>query len=71
MDDIGIIFQETPDDRQLTEDIGKKNIDVAAFSEYLLTRSGDTHTLVINYCGIHKDRIEETVQRLAEAVLGD
>ena len=56
-------------DRRLTEDIKKKDIEVAAFSEYLLTQSRNTHTLVINYCGIHRDRIEETVDRLARAVL--
>lgn len=56
-------------DRRLTEDIRKMDIEVAALSEYLLTRSLDTHTLVINYCGIHRDRIDETADRLAEAVL--
>ena len=56
-------------DRRLTEDIRKMDIEVAALSEYLLTRSRDTHTLVINYCGIHRDRIDETADRLAEAVL--
>lgn len=56
-------------DRRLTEDIRKMDIEVAALSEYLLTRSRDTHTLVINYCGIHRDRIEETAERLAAAVL--
>jgi GntR family transcriptional regulator/MocR family aminotransferase len=55
-------------DRQLTKDILKMDIEVAAFSEYLLTQTHDTHTLVINYCGIHRDRIEETVKRLAHAV---
>ena len=56
-------------DRELTEAIRKKDIEVAALSEYLLTKSQDTHTLVINYCGIHKERIEETVERLTRAVL--
>lgn len=56
-------------DRQLTEDIGRMDIEVAALSEYLLTNDQDTHTLVINYCGIHRERIEETVTRLAKAVL--
>lgn len=56
-------------DEELTKSIRNKNIEVAALSEYLLTRSNDTHTLVINYCGIHKERIEETVKRLTEAIL--
>lgn len=58
-------------DEELTEEIGKRDIEVAALSEYLLTRDHDTHTLVINYCGIHKERIEETVERLSQAVLGE
>lgn len=57
-------------DRQLTEDILKMDIEVAALSEYLLTKDQDTHTLVINYCGIHRERIGETVERLARAVMG-
>ena len=57
-------------DRELTQEIKKQDIEVAALSEYLLTADQDTHTLIINYCGIHRERIEETVRRLAEAVLG-
>ena len=59
---------EKPDCR-LKAEIKAKDIDVAALSDYLLTKNQDTHTLVINYCGIHRDRIHETVIRLSEAVL--
>lgn len=62
-------LQTEKSDRELTESILRQDIEVAALSEYLLTKSQDTHTLVINYCGIHKERIEETVERLARAVL--
>ncbi len=56
-------------DCRLKAEIKAKDIDVAALSDYLLTKNRDTHTLVINYCGIHRDRIKETVKRLSDALL--
>lgn len=55
-------------DKELVERIRDKDINVACTSEYMAQPHGDTHTLVINYCGVYAERIEETVQRIWEAV---
>lgn len=55
-------------DKELVERIRDKDINVACTSEYMAQTHGDTHTLVINYCGVYAERIEETVQRIWEAV---
>ena len=44
------------------------DIDVATMSEYIISGSNDTHTIIINYCGVHMERIEETVRRLTKAI---
>ena len=58
-------------DRELITKIKSKDINIAAFSEYVLTKEYDSNTLVINYCGIHKDRIDETVRRMCTAILDE
>ncbi len=55
-------------DKELVERIRDKDINVACTSEYMAQPHGDTHMLVINYCGVYAERIEETVQRIWEAV---
>lgn len=55
-------------DKELVERIRDKDINVACTSEYMAQPHGDTHTLVINYCGVYAERIKETVQRIWEAV---
>jgi GntR family transcriptional regulator/MocR family aminotransferase len=57
-------------DREIVEDAAKLDIDVASLSEYQAFPSGDSHTLIINYSGIHRERIDETVDRLWRAVSG-
>lgn len=51
-------------DSVLTSDIRSFDIDVASLSEYLADHNDNTHTLIINYSGIHLERIDETVKRL-------
>ena len=46
----------------------KKDINVACTSAYMPEPHEDTHTLVINYCGVYAERIEETITRIWEAV---
>lgn len=55
-------------DKELVERVRDKDINVACTSEYMAQPHGNTHTLVINYCGVYAERIEETVQRIWEAV---
>lgn len=55
-------------DKELVERIRDKDINVACTSEYMAQPHGNTHTLMINYCGVYAERIEETVQRIWEAV---
>lgn len=56
-------------DKELVMRARKQDIDVACLSEY---QKGtiDSHTIVINYAGIHEERIEETVRRLFWVVAG-
>lgn len=58
-------------DEELVKRIREKDINVACTSEYMAQQHGDTHTLVINYCGVYAERIRETVQRIWEAVKND
>jgi GntR family transcriptional regulator/MocR family aminotransferase len=55
-------------DKELVTRIREKDINVACTSEYMAQPHGDTHTLVINYCGVYAERIKETVQRIWEAI---
>lgn len=55
-------------DKELVTRIREKDINVACASEYMAQPHGDTHTLVINYCGVYAERIKETVQRIWEAI---
>lgn len=55
-------------DKELVTRIREKDINVACTSEYMAQPYGDTHTLVINYCGVYAERIKETVQRIWEAI---
>ena len=41
---------------------------MACTSAYMPEPHEDTHTLVINYCGVYAERIEETIARIWEAV---
>ncbi len=52
-------------DPAITKEAAAKGINVSALSEYLQDCEKDTHTLVINYCGIHRERISQTVKLLA------
>lgn len=61
------IQTDKPDSR-ITDAARRQNIDVASLSEYQADHSDDTHILIINYSGIHAERIEETVRRLYQAV---
>ena len=58
-------------DEELVKRIREKDINVACTSEYMAQQHGDTHTLVINYCGVYAERFRETVQRIWEAVKND
>lgn len=58
-------------DEELVKKIREKDINVACTSEYMAQPHGDTHTLVVNYCGVYAERIRETVQRIWEAVKND
>ena len=55
-------------DKKLVERIRQKDINVACTSEYMPEGCADTHTLIINYCGVYAERIEDTVARIWEAV---
>lgn len=55
-------------DKELVTRIREKDINVACTSEYMAQPHGDTHTLVINYCGVYAERIKETIQRIWEAI---
>ncbi len=55
-------------DRELVRRIKDKDINVACTSEYMPDNCADTHTIIINYCGVYAERIEETVARIWEAV---
>ena len=55
-------------DEELVKRIRERDVNVACTSEYMAQPHGDTHTLVINYCGVYAERIRETVQRIWEAV---
>lgn len=55
-------------DKELVTRIREKDINVACTSEYMAQPHGDTHTLVINYCGVYAERIKETVQRIWEVI---
>lgn len=55
-------------DKELVTRIREKDINVACTSEYMAQPHGDTHTLVINYCGVYAERIKETVQRIWKAI---
>lgn len=55
-------------DKELVTRIREKDINVACTSEYMAQPHSDTHTLVINYCGVYAERIKETVQRIWEAI---
>lgn len=60
---------DTPlSDTELVDRIKKKDINVACTSAYMPEPHEDTHTLVINYCGVYAERIEETIARIWEAV---
>lgn len=56
-------------DSVLTSDIRSFDIDVASLSEYLADHNDNTHILIINYSGIHSERIDETVKRLYLGVI--
>lgn len=58
-------------DEELVKRIRERDVNVACTSEYMAQPHGDTHTLVINYCGVYAERIRETVQRIWEAVKND
>lgn len=55
-------------DQEIVENAAKLDVDVASLSEYQAFPAGDTHTLIINYSGLYRERIEETVERLYRAV---
>lgn len=55
-------------DKELVTRIREKDINVACTSEYMAQPHGDSHTLVINYCGVYAERIKETIQRIWEAI---
>lgn len=55
-------------DKELVTRIREKDINVACTSEYMAQPHGDTHTLVINYCGVYAERIKETIQRIWEVI---
>ena len=60
---------DTPlSDTELVDRIKKNDINVACTSAYMPEPHEDTHTLVINYCGVYAERIEETIARIWEAV---
>lgn len=61
-------LQTDKPDSRITADARSQNIDVASLSEYQADHRDDTHTLIINYSGIHTERIDETVNRLYRAV---
>ena len=56
-------------DKELLQAIKSKDIDIATLSEYIQNSKCDSHTLVINYSGLHKDRITETVKRIYDAIV--
>ncbi len=55
-------------DREILKRSMDKDIEVAALSEYLPGKGKDSHTLVINYCGIHRERITKTIALLEEII---
>jgi GntR family transcriptional regulator/MocR family aminotransferase len=55
-------------DSEIIRRAAEKEIEVAALSEYLPEKSDDSHTLVINYCGIHRERISKTISLLEEII---
>ena len=63
-----VVCESSKCDAQLVERIKKKDINVACTSAYMPEPHEDTHTLVINYCGVYAERIEETIARIWEAV---
>lgn len=53
-------------DKRILEEVRKRDMDISCLSEYYANPLPDMeHTLVINYAGIHKERIKEAVDRLS------
>ncbi|MBR6697963.1 MAG: PLP-dependent aminotransferase family protein [Lachnospiraceae bacterium] len=52
-------------DAQIIEKAKKEDIDISCLSEYCIRNSKNVEgTLVVNYAGVHKERIEEAIKRL-------
>lgn len=56
-------------DEELIKRAGEKGINVSCLSQYYFDRKNSKeHTLIINYSGIEKKKMEEAVERLFDAV---
>ncbi len=58
-------------DEELVRRAGERGVNISCLSQYYSAPSqGDSGCFVVNYSSVERDRMEETVRRLTEAVLG-
>lgn len=59
-------------DKEMVERAARKGINISCVSQYYHGDSAkDSHMLVINYSGIHEDRVDEAIDRLLKSVISE